>query len=89
MSLFDWTEDGEQITPEFLIGQGFIPISSYTTRKITWYVFGGRTCQFGISVNIETNTVTFRTCRDMKWVTLPLGDTHQIKMLISQFNSCV
>lgn len=89
MSAFDWIDDGEQITPEFLVRQGFIPITSYTTRKITWYSFDveHHHCRYGISVNLETNTVSFRTNHDMKWTTIQLGDTQQIILLKSQLKT--
>ena len=86
MSAFDWIDEGEQITPEFLVRQGFIPIKAYTTREITWYQFG-RSNSYGITVNIETNTVTFRTNDDMKWTTIQLGDTQQIILLKSQLKT--
>ena len=87
MSIFDWTEDGQTVTEEWLASKGFVRCRVFTTRVVTWYQYYVSNNSFGITVNLDLNRVNYRTEEGTHWVCVNIGDTQQIELLLSQLKN--
>jgi hypothetical protein len=88
MSLFDWDDNGDVVTEEFLLHNGFTRCRQYTNYDVITYNIYSHNGSYGIIVNLDMQAVAYRTILGAKWSHCQVENTQQIILLLSQLKTC-
>lgn len=88
MSLFDWDNEGDIVTEEFLLHNGFTRCRQYTNHDVITYSIHSWRGDYGIVVNLELQAMLYKTVRGERWRHCQIENTQQIILLLSQLKTC-
>jgi hypothetical protein len=88
MSLFDWDDNGDVVTEEFLLHNGFTRCRQYTNHDVITYHIDSGDRNYGIVVNLDLQAVLYKTVRGERWRHCQIENTQQIILLLSQLKTC-